>query len=116
MTRQRSLSRLLRPSLLISLQVIHLSSSASVPIWILNRKARSSSSSVRIGTSLHGNLLTCRVYREDSLSTLLILIQSISRSDSFFSDSTKKDEKLLERRSHGSWRPDSSLKFFTRSG
>src|SRR3954467_8966914 len=34
-----------------------------------NRKARSSSSSVRIGTSSHGNLLTCRVSRENSMST-----------------------------------------------
>ena len=33
-----------------------------------NRKKRSSSSSVRTGTSLHGNLLTCRVYPGDWLS------------------------------------------------
>ena len=41
---------------------VHLSSLALVPIWIQNRKARSSSSSVRTGTSLHGSLQTCRVY------------------------------------------------------
>ena len=35
-----------------------------------NRKKRSSSSSVRTGTSLHGNLLTCRVYPGDWLSTV----------------------------------------------
>ena len=33
-----------------------------------NRKKRSSSSSVRTGTSLHGNLRTCRVYLGDWLS------------------------------------------------
>ena len=37
-----------------------------------NRKARSSSSSVRIGTFLHGNPLTCQVYRGNSLSIHLI--------------------------------------------
>ena len=41
---------------------IHPSSSSSVPTWIQKRKARSSSSSVTTGTSLHGNLLTCQVY------------------------------------------------------
>src|SRR3954462_14691908 len=111
MTRRRSLNRQLELNLWISLQAIHLSSSASAPTWILNRKARSSSSSVRTGTSLHGNLLTCRVYREDSLSTHLILIRSISRSGSFFGDSTKNDERLLERRSPGSWRLGSLFKF-----
>src|SRR4051812_40806270 len=46
------------------------------PIWIRNRKARSSSSSVRIGTSLHGSPQTCQVYRGDSLSTHLMWILS----------------------------------------
>ena len=47
-------------SLLILFRATHLSSSVTVLTWIPNRKARSSSSSVRIGTSLHGSLLICR--------------------------------------------------------
>ena len=43
-----------------------------------NRKKRSSSSSVRTGTSLHGNLLTCRVYPGDWLS---IVYESIQRQN-----------------------------------
>ena len=35
-----------------------------------NRKKRSSSSSVRTGTSLHGNLLTCQVFPGGWLSTV----------------------------------------------
>src|SRR4051812_1127923 len=48
-----------------------------------NRKARSSSLSVRTGTFLHGSLLTCQVHRENSLSTVLISIRSLSRRSSF---------------------------------
>ena len=40
-----------------------------------NRKKRSSSSSVRTGTSLHGNLLTCRVYLGDWLRIVCESIQ-----------------------------------------
>jgi hypothetical protein len=38
-------------------------------VWTLNRKARSSASSVRIGISLHGPLQTCKVCRGSWLST-----------------------------------------------
>ena len=83
---------------------------------IRNRKARSSSSSVRTGTSLHGDLLTCRVYRGDSLSTPSILIQSISRSGSSFGGSMWRGGKLLVKRWTGSWPPGLLLKSFTQSG
>ena len=33
------------------------------PVWTRNRKARSVTSSVRIGISLHGLLMTCLVFR-----------------------------------------------------
>src|SRR3954465_7432791 len=49
--------------------VILPNSSSSGPGYLINRKACSSRSFVRIGTSLHGNLPTCRVSRENSLRT-----------------------------------------------
>src|ERR1041385_5226429 len=49
--------------------VILPSSSSSGAGCLINRKARSSSFSVRIETSSHGNLLTCQVSRGTSLST-----------------------------------------------
>ena len=60
-------------------------------------KARSSSSSVRTGTSLHGSLLTCQVYRGNLLSTLLTSIPSLNRSGSFSAASMKKGARLLVR-------------------
>ena len=95
-------NELMTPRWLTLCLATHPSSSSSVLTWIPNRKARSSSSSVRTGTSLHGNLQTCRVYRGNSLSTLLILIQSLSRSRNFFADLTKRGRRPLVRRWPGS--------------
>src|SRR3954471_15428218 len=47
---------------------------------VTNRKAISSSSSVRTGTSLHGLHRTCLVYRENSPSTSCTFGQARSRS------------------------------------
>ena len=90
MIRPRSLNWLMSLSLLTLCLAIRPSSLASALTWIRNRKARSSSSSVRIRTSSHGNLLTCQVYRENSLSTLSMLIPSINRSSSFSIGSMKR--------------------------
>ena len=49
------------------------SSSSSGRTSPTNRKVRSSSSSVRIGTSSHGSPLTCKVFRENSPSTAYML-------------------------------------------
>ena len=94
----------------------HPSSSVSVLIWIRNRKARSSSSSVRTGTSLHGSLQTSRVYRGNSLSTLSILIQSLNRSSNSFGVSMKRGARPLVKRWPGSWRLGLLLKFFILNG
>ena len=48
------------------------SSSMGLDTWARNRKARSSSSSVRIGTSSHGLHRTCRVFQGNWLSTLYL--------------------------------------------
>ena len=76
----------------------HPNSSSLAQTWIRNRKARSSSSYVRSGTSLHGNLLICQVYRGNSLSTLLISIQSLDQSRSFSGASMKRDARPFVRK------------------
>jgi hypothetical protein len=51
------------------MRVIRPSSSSLVPASLLNRKASSPASSVRIRTSSHSILRTCQVYRVSWLST-----------------------------------------------
>src|SRR4051812_19205892 len=94
----------------------HPSSLVLVLIWIRNRKACSSSSSVRTGTSLHGNLLTCQVYQGNSLSTLSILIQSLNRSSNSFVVSMKRGARPLVKKWAGSWQLGLLWKFFILSG
>ena len=66
-----------------------------MPTWIQNRKARSSSSFVRTGTSLHQNLQTCRVSRGTSLSTLSILIQSFKPVRQFLRGFNEERRKAI---------------------
>src|SRR3954470_7662959 len=49
-----------------------------------NRKKRSPSSSVRTGTSLHGNLLTCQVFLGDWLSIVCESTQKLNWSKNIF--------------------------------
>ena len=53
--------------------------SSSVPGLATNRKARSSTSSVRIGASLHGQLRTCKVCRGSWPSTHYMSGRMLSR-------------------------------------
>src|SRR3954465_6114276 len=63
-------SRLVRPSKLTSTRPTPVQLQPTSPLHSTpNRKKRSSSSSVRTGTSSHGSLLTCQVFPEDWLST-----------------------------------------------
>ena len=100
-----SLNRQMKLSWLTLFLATHLSSSASVLIWIRNRKARSSSSSMRTGTSLHGSLQTCQVYQGNLLSTLTILIQTLNRSNNSFVALMKRGVRPLVKKwpALGSW-------------
>ena len=58
-----------------------------------NRKVSSSTSSVRIGTSLHGLLEICRVSRGSSPSTLYTSDRTQNRLSNHYAASQKKEEK-----------------------
>ena len=81
-----------------------------------NRKKRSSSSSVRTGTSLHGNLLTCQVFPGGWLSTVYESTQKRNQSRNIFDGPPYKREKQLVRKWLGSWQLSSSERFTTPSG
>ena len=82
----------------------------------LNRKKRSSSSSVRTGTSSHGSLLTCRVFLGGWLSIVYESTQKRSLSKNIFDGPPSRKERPLARRWLGSWQQSLSEKFTTPSG
>src|SRR3954462_1699535 len=63
-----------------------------------NRKKRSSSSSVRTGTSSHGSLLTCLEFPEDWLSTDYESTQSSSPLRNIFDGPPSRRERPLARK------------------
>jgi hypothetical protein len=69
-----------------------------VQTWTANRKASSSISSMRIGTSLHGLLKTCRVFRRISPSTSYMSDLMPSRSGSPCAACQKRREESLEKK------------------
>ena len=82
----------------------------------LNRKKRSSSSSVRTGTSLHGSLLTCRVFPGDWLGTALESIQKQNLLKNIFDGPPFRRKKPLAKRWLDCWRLDLSERYTTPSG
>ena len=66
--------------------------------WTVNRKASSSTSSVRIETSSHGPQRTCRVSRRISPSTNYMSELMRSRSRNPSADYQKRSEELWEKR------------------
>jgi len=67
-----------------------------------NRKPHSSSSSVRTGSSSHGNLLICQVYPGGWLSTVCVSTQKQNQSKSIFYGPPLRRERRLARRWLGS--------------
>ena len=67
-----------------------------------NRKKGSSSSSVRTGTSLHGNLLTCQVYPGGWLSTVCESTQRQNLSRNICDGPPSRKGRLLAKRWLGS--------------
>ena len=66
-----------------------------VQTWTVNRKASSSTSSVRIETSLHGPQRTCRVFRRISPSTSYMSEQMQNQSNSPSADCRRRREEWL---------------------
>ena len=99
----------IRPILMLLLLISQLHS-------IANRKKRSSSSSMRTGTSLHGNLLTCRVYPGDWLRTVCESTLKCNQSRNIFDGPPYRREKQLARNWLGFWQLSSSERFTTPSG
>ena len=81
-----------------------------------NRKKRSSSSSVRTGTSSHGNLLTCRVFPGGWLSTVYESTHQQNQSKSISGGPPSRREKPLVRKWLDCWRQDLSERYSTPSG
>ena len=81
-----------------------------------NRKKRSSSSSVRTGTSLHGSQLTCRVFPGDWLSIVLESTQQQNQLKNIFGDPPSRREKPLARRWLDSLQQSLSERYTTPSG
>ena len=81
-----------------------------------NRKKRSTSSSVRTGTSFHENLLTCQVYPGGWLSIVYESTQKQNLSKNIFDGPPSRREKPFARRWLGSWQQSLSERFTTPSG
>ena len=81
-----------------------------------NRKKRSSSSSVRTGTSLNGSHLTCQVYSGDWLSTVCKSTQRQNPLRSISIGPPRRRERQLARRWLGFWPLSSFARYTTPSG
>ena len=81
-----------------------------------NRKKRSSSSSVRIGTFLHGSQLTCWVFPGDWLSTASESTNQQNQSKSIFGGPLSRRERPLVKKWLDCWRQDLSERYTTPSG
>ena len=82
----------------------------------LNRKKRSSSSSVRTGTSSHGSQLTCQVFPGDWLSIALESIRRQNLLKNIFDGPPFRRKKPLARRWLDSLQQSSSERYTTPSG
>ena len=81
-----------------------------------NRKKRSSSSSVRTGTSSHGNLLTCRVFLGGWLSTAYELTRKQNLLRNIFDGPPFRRKKPFARRWLDSLQQSLSERYTTPSG
>ena len=81
-----------------------------------NRKKRSSSSSVRTGTSSHGSLMTCLEFPGDWLSIALESTQQQNQSRNIFGGPPSRRERPSVKKWLDCWRQGLSERYSTPSG